>query len=567
MVMLRRMSVSQRLLLFLPVLLIAMVAVVSFGLIEQRRMLISDRQDELKNLVQMASGVVNEWYQKQKSGQLTEAQAQQGARDELWHLRFANNEYFFIIRYDGLTMLHLDRSVEGKNRIGAVDSDGVPTVKRQIEAAQRGGGFSYYRNPRGKAIGTQQPDQTLVPKLSYAAGFAPWEWAIGTGIYIDDVDVIFKNLMMAYVAIGTLVIAIAAAVAFMLGRSISRPLGLMTDRMVALTQGDRSVEVPFLGEPHEMGRLAHALESFKLSRMQTDELASAQEAEHQAKAARQQKVEHAVGGFSARAGGVIKDVARAAETVHALARSVSTMADTSCSGIETVGHAATETSSNVDAVASAAEELSAAVGEVNQRVVRSADTTQRAVTETERAHQTMRGLVESAERIGTIVQVIQGIASQTNLLALNATIEAARAGEAGKGFAVVASEVKALAAQTTKATEEIQQQIGAIQNETARAVEAIGGIGKTVDEMSEIAAAIASAMQQQGATTQEIARNINQAAERTREVSENVTQVAGAATHTTTAASELQEASNALDGQASQLDREMQQFLNEMRAA
>src|SRR6202040_2236455 len=149
----------------------------------------------------------------------------------------------------------------------------------------------------------------------------------------------------------------------------------------------------------------------------------------------------------------------------------------------------------------------------------------KAVEEATRTNATVQGLSAAAQKIGDVIKLISDIASQTNLLALNATIEAARAGDAGKGFAVVAGEVKTLANQTTKATEEIQAQVGAIQSETGRAVEAIGNIGKTVDEMSEISTAIASAMEQQGATTHDIARNINQAADRTREVSTNIRSV------------------------------------------
>jgi methyl-accepting chemotaxis protein len=249
------------------------------------------------------------------------------------------------------------------------------------------------------------------------------------------------------------------------------------------------------------------------------------------------------------------------------ARGLADMARNSKTSIEAVGHAALDTTGNVQAVAGAAEELSAAVGDVNRRVVKSTDIVRRAVTETDRTNATMRGLVDAAHRIGTIVKVIQDIASQTNLLALNATIEAARAGDAGKGFAVVAGEVKTLANQTTKATEEIQTQVGAIQNETGRAVEAIGNIGKTVDELSEISTAIASAMEQQGATTHDIARNINQAADRTREVSTNVRSVGDAAETTSTAAGELQQASDDLRSQAAQLEAEMKDVLGQMRAA
>ena len=565
--MLKRMSISHRLMLFLPVLLVVLAVVVIFGLAEQRRVLIEDRKEELKSIVQVASGVVEVWYEKEKSGQLTEAQAQEGARNELWRLRFGSDDYIFIQRYDGVTMLHINRAVEGKNRIDVKDSDGVPTVRRQIEAAQRGGDYSYYRTTRNSAITGGETQQQLVQKLSYAAGFEPWQWAIGAGIYIDDVDVIYDRIMIIYFVIVVVIILFASAVAFAIARSIRRPLSLITDRMSELTDGHVEVEVPFLGAPHELGRLARALDAFKRSRLKADELTEAQQAEGAAKRQRQETLERLVGDFQQRTARVIEAVARAAEHVQSHARRLADMAKTSRANIEAVSHAAVDTTGNVQAVAGAAEELSTAVNDVNRRVVKSTDVVKRAVTETDRTNATMRGLVDAAQRIGKIVQVIQDIASQTNLLALNATIEAARAGDAGRGFAVVAGEVKTLANQTTKATEEIQTQVGAIQGETGRAVEAIGNIGKTVDEMSGISTAIASAMEQQGATTHDIARNINQAAERTREVSANMRNVGEAAETTSVAASELQQASDDLRSHASQLEQEMKEFLGEMRAA
>jgi methyl-accepting chemotaxis protein len=177
------------------------------------------------------------------------------------------------------------------------------------------------------------------------------------------------------------------------------------------------------------------------------------------------------------------------------------------------------------------------------------------------------GLAEGAERIGTVVGLISGIAAQTNLLALNATIEAARAGEAGRGFAVVASEVKALATQTARATEEITQQINAIQGETRQAVVSIRTIGATIAELRGIAVGVAAAMEEQGAATQEIVRNVTQAAQGTQSVTVSIGSVTQAAGETGAASSQVLAAASELSRQSEQLGAEVSNFLATVQAA
>jgi len=190
-----------------------------------------------------------------------------------------------------------------------------------------------------------------------------------------------------------------------------------------------------------------------------------------------------------------------------------------------------------------------------------------AVEQARRTNQRVGALSEAPGRIGNVVELISVIAGQTNLLALNATIEAARAGEAGRGFAVVASEVKALAQQTAKATEEINQQIFGVQNATQES-DAIREISTTIEKFSEISSAIAAAVEEQGAATHEISRNVQQAAAHgTQQVSANITDVQRGAVETGSASGQVLSSANSLAGDGNRLKHEVGKFLQAVRAA
>src|SRR6202035_3945276 len=236
---------------------------------ELRQSLLSDRKEAVKNLVQVASHVLEVWYAREKSGELSREAAQTGARNELSHLRFADNNYFFAQSYDGIAVLHADRKLEGTNRINIVDSDGVHLVALQIEAAKRGGDYIYFRAARG---GGTSASVDLLPKLAYSMGFEPWQWAIGSGIYIDDVDVIYHRIMWQFAGFAGILMLIAGMIVFFVARSISGPLVLITDRMGKLAGGELDIEVPLLDDAHEMGRLARALEVFRASMSETERM-------------------------------------------------------------------------------------------------------------------------------------------------------------------------------------------------------------------------------------------------------------------------------------------------------
>ena len=262
---------------------------------------------------------------------------------------------------------------------------------------------------------------------------------------------------------------------------------------------------------------------------------------------------------------VVDQVSSAAAEMRASSESVVKTAEDNQQKSTVVAAASEEATANVQTVASAAEELSASIAEISRQVVKSSEISSDAVDQAKTTNDTIQGLATASDKVGDVVNLINDIAGQTHLLALNATIEAARAGEAGKGFAVVASEVKNLATQTAKATEEISSHIGSIQTATGSAVTAIEGIGKTIDEVSDIANSISAAVEEQGAATGEISRNVQEAAQGTQEVTSNITNVSQSSAETGKSAAEMLSASDELSQQAQFLASRVDEFLETIK--
>ncbi|WP_158283966.1 HAMP domain-containing methyl-accepting chemotaxis protein [Azospirillum sp. TSO22-1] len=342
---------------------------------------------------------------------------------------------------------------------------------------------------------------------------------------------------------------------------ITAPLGRMTVVMTQLADGHTAIDVPGTSRTDEIGAMAHAVNIFKVNVIARARLEAEQaEIESRLEQERQQAMNRLAGDFEGTVKSVVQTVSAASgdleQTAAMMAASAETARDKVLAAIKASGRA----TANVQTVAAAAEELTASIQEIGNRVAQSAAIANQAVEDANRTNTSVEGLAEAADRIGDVVALINTIASQTNLLALNATIEAARAGEAGKGFAVVASEVKNLANQTAKATEEITTQVMAIQGATATSVKAIRDIGKTITEIDQIASAIAAAVQQQSAATQEIARNVQAAADGTQKVAENIGGVGDAVQQTGMAADIVRDASVTLNQQFWRLNEEVDGF-------
>ncbi|MFL9501234.1 methyl-accepting chemotaxis protein [Rhodopseudomonas palustris] len=377
----------------------------------------------------------------------------------------------------------------------------------------------------------------------------------------------YSSAVMIVVTILVLTIAFSFIASYLVIRDISRGIASIIAPMQALGQGNLAAEVPHRGESTEIGAMADSLQIFKealIAKREADQ-AAAREAEE--KIARGQRVDAATRQFESAISEIVETVSSASTELEASAGTLTSTADRSQELATSVAAASEEASTNVQSVASATEEMSSSITEISRQVQESSRIASEAVDQARKTNASVGDLSEAASRIGDVVELINTIAGQTNLLALNATIEAARAGEAGRGFAVVAAEVKALAEQTAKATGEIGQHISGIQSATNESVNAIREIGQTIGRMSEISSAIAAAVEEQGAATQEISRNVQQAAHGTQQVSSNITDVQRGATETGSASAQVLSAAQSLSQESSRLKIEVTRFLDTVRAA
>jgi methyl-accepting chemotaxis protein len=351
------------------------------------------------------------------------------------------------------------------------------------------------------------------------------------------------------------------------GGNILRRIGGLKQSMQLLSSGNLGTNIDRSSYHDEIAAMAEALEVFREGMIQARTLSAEQDSDRAAKAMRASRMEARIAEFEAAVRDALGNLQHSANSMQTTAQGMSTTADQSNALVGVVAAAAEQTSANVQAVSAGTEELSSSIAEISRQVTTSAEIARKAVDEAGQTDATMQGLADNASRISVVVDLIQTIAAQTNLLALNATIEAARAGEAGRGFAVVASEVKSLASQTAKATDEIRRQIASMQQVATSAVGAIRNIGQTIAEINGVSTTIASAVEQQGAATQEIARSIQHAASGTREVSGNIAGVSTASAEAGAAAGEVLKASDALRRESDLLRAEIDAFLTNIRAA
>jgi len=531
------------------------------GYLMQREMLAA-RIDQAHAIVDMARNMAAELQKEVEAGKLTKeaALAEFGRRaNAMTYDKGAG--YLFGTSYDGITVLSPDPKQIGTNRMEVV-TNGRKLSHELMDGVKANGEIllTYeYVKP-----GEEKP----IRKIGYAVNVPGFNMYLGTGAYLDDLDAKLKPIewLLGLAILGIAIIS--GSIAWLIGRSISIPLGRLGDRMRALANGELEGDIPGVGRGDEVGAMAATVQIFKDNAVRIRGLEKAEaETKERAAAERRAAMESLANDFERSVNGIVRSVSTAAAGMQSTAQSMTATASDASARAATVGSASESASNNVGTVAAAAEELSSSVAEISRQVTRSSEIASKAVGDAERTNATVQVLSTGAEKIGEVVKLIHSIAAQTNLLALNATIEAARAGESGRGFAVVASEVKALANQTAKATEEISAQVAAMQSSTSDAVAAISGITQTIAQMSEITVSISTSIDQQGDATREIARNIQQVAAGSNEISAHIGGVTTAATATGKAATDVLTNARELDNQSGMLRSAVDGFLAKVRAA
>ncbi len=463
----------------------AMVAVLALGLgaltvlaagqIERRIM--AERQAATRAVVETALGVIAGQGALEESGDLSLDDAQTAAIDAVRELRYSGEEYFWINDMAPTMVMHpMKPELDGTDLSKNADPDGKLLFMEMVDVVKAdGAGFVGYQWPKPGAEAPQ-------PKVSYVAGYEPWGWIVGSGVYVDDVRTVALAEAGRLVVSGALIVLLAGGVAFAVGRSIVRPINRAAE---ILSSGDGSVRLPEGRGKTELERLAVALNT-------TLDRSSA-----------------VADNVSAAVGRLDDAATRLVETSDGLAGE----AERTTLRTATVSRTAQEVSSGIDAVAAGTHQMGASIGEIAQNAHAVARIAEEAVQAAEATNRTVVELGASSTQIGSVVKVITAIAEQTNLLALNATIEAARAGDAGKGFAVVAGEVKELAQETARATGDISAQVDAIQVAVTRAAEEITRISEIIGRINDYQTTIAGAVEEQTATTSAMAATVAQAAQ------------------------------------------------------
>ncbi|MCI5049117.1 MAG: methyl-accepting chemotaxis protein [Rickettsiales bacterium] len=404
------------------------------------------------------------------------------------------------------------------------------------------------------------------------SAFTPFEyggatWAMVAEIDVDEAMASVDDMVITSFIVAIVQILVMSVIAYFAARTIAGPIININSVLAELAAGHLGVDIPCTERKDEVGDLARSAEAFREAGLEKAKLQEQQlEAEKLAEQEKKEAMKMLADTFEQRVKGIISTVASATTELSHTAEHMGALIQQSDNTIQSASRGASETSDNVRTVAAAAEEMSSSVREISSQTQRSNELVSDSVSKTSNAEQQAQELSNATNKVREVMQIISEIASQINLLALNATIESARAGEAGRGFAVVANEVKNLAGQTNQSIEDIEKVIGEMNLASGNIIDSLNEISQSVDSISDTSGGIAAAVEEQSATTNEIARNMQQAAEGTEGITRNLSEVGQASSDVSEAAAQVLEAVREVSVQAEELDRQVAEFLADVRS-